>query len=363
MDKTQRLQLIETLSNANGAPGYEDEVTNLALKWGGHFANAKRDPMGNVYLSHRGNDDKKPTLMVDAHLDAVGFVVQAVDDNGMIKFVPNGGWVPSNVAAQKMRVRDKNGDYIPALVVSKPPHFMMAAEKKQPISIDHMRLDVGSTSREETLNDFGIQTGAPIVPDTTWSYNPKHDFMMGKAFDNRMGTAAAITSLAELADTELPVNLVVALSTQEEIGCRGARVTSRNVHPDIGICLEGCPADDTFTPAWLSQTKFRGGPMLRDQDTSFIASHDFQAFVAQTADELKMPYTRAVRTGGGVDASEMLLETGAPTVCIGIPVRYEHTNYALCAYPDFEKTVQLVTNLIPKLTVDQLKKWYVAVSK
>lgn len=48
-------------------------------------------------------------------------------------------------------------------------------------------------------------------------------------------------------DENLNVDLVGVLSTQEELGERGVKVAVGKVAPQIALCFEGCPADDTFT--------------------------------------------------------------------------------------------------------------------
>ncbi|EEI20319.1 Putative aminopeptidase YsdC [Lentilactobacillus hilgardii] len=350
MKKSEKIELIEKLSNANGPSGFEDEVADLVVNYSKAFSKVHADQMNNCYLEQPNNSAKKvKTLMIDSHVDAVGLIVQAIRPNGMIKFVELGHWVPANLTAEKMKIRNLDGEWITGLVATKPPHFMTEAEKKQPITIDHLSIDVGTTSAEETEKLLKISTGCPIVPDTEWQYLEKQDVMLGKAFDNRIGTAALITAMAELADDNFDFNLVGVAAAQEEVGCRGAKVTVRKVKPSIAICLEGCPADDTFTPDWLIQTGMHRGPMLRDMDTSFIANPHFQAFAVKEAQKYNIPYTRAVRTGGGIDGSEFVVYEGVPTICVGIPVRYEHTNYGMVAFDDFNNTVELLEHIIRDL--------------
>ncbi|MBT1153766.1 MULTISPECIES: hypothetical protein [Lactobacillaceae] len=87
---------------------------------------------------------------------------------------------------------------------------------------------------------------------------------------------------------------------------------------------------------------------------SFIANPSFQQFAAKTAKKAQISYTRAVRTGGGIDGSEILTYEGIPTICIGIPVRYEHTNYGMVAYQDFADTVKLVEEIITGLSSEKI---------
>ncbi|MCF7523955.1 hypothetical protein L3X07_14530 [Levilactobacillus brevis] len=57
----------------------------------------------------------------------------------------------------------------------------------------------------------------------------------------------------------------------------------------------------------------------------------------------------------GIDGSEILTYEGIPTICIGIPVRYEHTNYGMVAYQDFADTVKLVEEIITGLSSEKLR--------
>lgn len=102
---------------------------------------------------------------------------------------------------------------------------MTEAEKKQPIDIANLVIDVGTTSAEETKEVLKIDTGCPIAPDTEWEYFKTQDVMMGKAFDNRIGTACLMAAMSDLAEANLDVNLVGGIASQEEVGCRGAKVT------------------------------------------------------------------------------------------------------------------------------------------
>ena len=91
--------------------------------------------------------------------------------------------------------------------------------------------------------------------------------------------------LENLKDEEVNFDLVAALSSQEEVGLRGAYVTARKIKPDLCLVLESCPADDTFEPDWLSQTGLKRGPMLRDMDVTFLPNPKFQQYACDLADK------------------------------------------------------------------------------
>lgn len=357
MKKEQEIKMLKEFSNANSTSGFEEEFVKLFATYAQDIANVEIDGMYNLYASKKENQGNRPVIQIDAHSDAVGFITQAVRPNGLIKFVPLGGWVKYNIPSLKVRIRNKEGEYISGVVATKPPHFMTAAERNTIPDIASMSIDVGSCSREETINDYKIDTGCPIFVDVECAYNPKNGLFFGKDFDDRFGAGAMISILDNLKNEKLDFDLVCALSAQEEVGLRGAYVTARKVKPDVCLVLESCPADDTFEPEWLSQTGLKRGPMLRDMDTSFLPNPRFQQYACQLADQLNIPYTRSVRTGGGQDGAAIYYENGAPTIVIGIPVRYEHSPYCFSAYTDFKVSVDLATALVRDLTVEKLNSF------
>ena len=227
MEKSKALEMIAAISNANGISGFEDEVVDAILPYAKTVGETNMDRMRNVFIRRNGNTGGRPVVQLDAHSDEVGFMVQAICPNGTLRIIPIGGWVTSNIPAHKVWVRNKEGKYIPGLTASKPPHFMTEAERKAPLEMNNITVDVGATSAEEAIHDYGIRIGEPVVPDVTFTYNEKTDLMIGKAFDCRAGCSAILKTLHDLKDETLNVDVIGACATQEEVGCRGAAAIAK----------------------------------------------------------------------------------------------------------------------------------------
>lgn len=350
--------MIAELSDVFGPAGFEDEVVACVRRYVPSSAKTEEDTLRNFYLYHGGNTGRKPRIMLDAHLDEVGFMVQAIRSNGTLRFVPLGTWVNSNIPAHRVRVRAKDGRDVIGIIATKPPHYMNRADWDRTPDISDMSIDVGASSIEEVKEAFGIRIAAPVAPDVTFSYDEVHDLMIGKAFDNRLGCAAILSVMNDLEREELPGDLVGALAVQEESGIRGAIVTGRHVKPDAAIVFEGSPADDTFTEPYLVQTALHKGPMLRHIDEHMITHPRFQRFALDTAEELGIPVQEAVRTGGGTDGFRIHLSNdGVPCIVIGIPVRYCHTHYGIASFDDFRKCVRLAEEIIRRLDADVIRSF------
>lgn len=347
------LKLMERLSNAFGPGGFEEDVVKILGESTRDFI-VTMDAMNNVYLALRGNKGNRPVIMLDAHLDEVGFMVQSIDGKGMISMVPLGGWIATNVPAHSMVIRNRRGEYIRAVVVSKPPHFMTPEEKDNgKIHMESLKLDVGSTSRQEVIDLFGIAPGDPVVPDVSFTFNVHNGVMLGKAFDNRIGCLAVIETMKRLQGQDLPFDVVGALAAQEEVGTRGAQVTAQVVKPDFAIVFEGSPADDPYYDEFSAQGALKKGVQIRHLDQSYVSHPGFIHFAKEIAEKNKISFQSAVRRGGGTNAGKIHLSgKSVPVLVLGIPSRYVHTHYSYAALSDVEAAISLAVETVKALDAE-----------
>lgn len=352
------LALIEALSNAYGTSGFEDQVVEIAEKYAQDekLGSVRHDCNLNVYINSENNSGKGPVVMLDAHSDEVGFIVQAIKPDGTLRFLPQGGWAPYTVPAHKVKVQTYDGRWVSGIVASTPVHFLSNKQMNDCPSFSDMVIDVGATSKKEVETVFNIHIGAPVVPDVIFEYNETTDVMLGKAFDNRLGCAAVLETMKELRSETLDADLVGVLSCQEEIGERGAFVTRDVVKPDIAICFEGCPADDTFAPDYLIQTAMKKGPMLRHIDRSMITNPRFQRFALELGRKLGIPVQESVRSGGGTNGGPIHMSNGGvPVIVIGVPVRYIHSHHGFACMADYKNSVKLAVEIVKRLNSETIR--------
>lgn len=344
------LKLIEDLSNAFGPSGFEEEVCRVVKKYTGDF-NLVNDAMCNLYLKNRNFSGKKPVIMLDAHLDECGFMVQSILDNGLISIIMLGGFHLTSLPAHSVIIKNGRGEKIKGIIGSKPVHFLTAKDRDEcSLDIETMYVDVGASSRQEVMEDYGIFPGDPIMPDVTFSYDEKHEICFGKAFDNRVGCACIIETMKELLNDELDVDVVGAFAAQEEVGTRGATVTSQQVKPDLAIVFEGSPADDYFFAEGLAQGSLKKGVQIRHMDRSYISNVEFIRFAHQIGDLNGIKYQDAVRRGGSTNAGKIsLINQAVPVLVLGIPARYVHSHYNFCAKEDIESGVRMASEVIRNL--------------
>ena len=348
------LTMIQELSDAPGASGFEEEVVQVARRWAAPIGEMKEDFLRNLYIYRKENTGNKPVLMLDAHSDEVGLIIQAIKPNGTLRFLQLGSWNKNALVSSKVLVRNADGAYIPGIIAAKPVHYMSAAEKANPaLDIADMVIDVGATSYQDAVENFRIRIGEPVVPATKFWFDQRNGLMFGKGFDCRMGCAAMLEALRRLDGEDLPCDVVAVLSTQEELGPRNSKVTVQHIKPDIAIVMEGCPADDTFAESYMIQTALKKGPMFRHMDVSAICAPRYQRWALDLAAKEGIPVQEAVRQGGGNNAASIQTTlTGAPAIVCGVPVRYAHATDCISAYYDFEMSVRMVMALLRNITSD-----------
>jgi putative aminopeptidase FrvX len=347
---TGSLKLIEELCNAPGAPGYEDEVLTIARQKVAGDCLIEEDTLRNLYLTRPGENLGGPVVMIEGHSDEVGFMVQFIKPNGLLHLVPMGSWTPEVVLGQRLLVRNSQGEYLTGVVGAKPPHFLPPEQRNQKLDLEDLTLDLGVTSDEEVTRELKVEIGAPVVPESIFKCDEARGVMLGKAFDNRLGCAGVIESMLALKDESLKVRPVGVLSSQEEVGLRGAAVSARKVKPDVAILFEGTPADDTFLEPYRIQGGMGLGPQLRHIDRSMIANPRFARFALDVAEKAGIRHQEAVRSSGGTDGGRVYLSNqGIPTIVLGVPVRYAHTPHCFSSLHDYQGAVNWCQEIIKRL--------------
>lgn len=347
LDET--LTMLKELTDAKGIPGNEREVRDVMKKYITPFADeVKTDGLGSL-IAKKVGDAEGPKIMVAGHLDEVGFMVTQIDDKGFIRFQTVGGWWSQVMLAQRVTIVTSKGD-VTGVIGSKPPHILPPEQRKKPVEIKDMFIDIGASSREEAM-EFGVRPGDQVVPFFEFTVLKNEKMLLAKAWDNRIGCAIAIDVLKNLKNVEHP-NVVYGVGTaQEEVGLRGARTSAHTIEPDIAFGVDvGIGGDTPGVSEKEAQGKLGDGPQIILYDASMVSHKGLRDFVTGIADELNIPYQFDAIPGGGTDSGAIhLTANGVPALSITIATRYIHSHAALLHRDDFENTVKLITEVIKRL--------------
>jgi putative aminopeptidase FrvX len=344
METPNTHSLLQELSNAHGVPGFEDEVRAIFRRELAQSGEASVDRMGNFFLKR--TSARAPHIVVDSHMDEVGFLVQSITPDGFLRVVGLGGWNPATLPAQPVVVITSKGK-VPGIFGSIPPHFLKGNSNTP--EMDSLYVDVGASS-EAMARSWGIRKGLAICPDIVCRPSAHPERIIGKAFDNRAGCSACI----EVAKMTLGMDLQTTFvgSVQEELGLRGANVVGQSLRADLALVLEGTPADDAPGHyASSSQSVLGRGVQIRCFDPTHLANFRLVEWAIEVAEQHSIPYQLAVRRNGGTNAGRYHLDpSGVPTVVLGVPTRYIHSHSSLLDLGDYKAMRDLCSALLTTTT-------------
>ncbi|MHA2406622.1 MAG: M42 family peptidase, partial [Candidatus Hermodarchaeia archaeon] len=85
---------LRELSEVIGISGFEAEARALIQQEIDPLVDeAWVDPLGNLLAIRKGAKEH-PRILLDAHVDEIGFIVRYIHDNGFLRLTPIGGWDP-----------------------------------------------------------------------------------------------------------------------------------------------------------------------------------------------------------------------------------------------------------------------------
>lgn len=339
----ETLALFQTLTELPGAPGNEHQVRDFMREQLGKYAdNVIQDRLGSIFGVKSG-DPSGPKIMVAGHMDEVGFMVTQITKNGMICFQPLGGWWNQVMLAQRVQIITDHGPVI-GVIGSIPPHLLTEEQRKKPMEIKNMMIDIGADDREDAER-AGIKPGQQVVPVCPFTplANPKK--MMAKAWDNRYGCGLAIELLKELQNETLPNTVYSGATVQEEVGLRGAASSASMIQPDLFFALDASPAND-MTGDEKEFGHIGKGALLRIFDRTMVTHKGMREFVLDMAETHDIPYQYFV-SPGGTDAGRVHTSNeGVPSAVIGICARYIHTHASIVHVDDYAAAKELLTKLV-----------------
>lgn len=332
----ENLDLLKRLCETPGVPGREERVRALIEREvAGLFDSIEVDAMGSLICRRSPKAGKKrklakgataPTrVMLLCHMDEIGFYVTAIDKNGFLWMNPAGGFDTRNLFSRRVTVVTDSGDLHGVMNPGgRPIHISSPKDRERVPEVKEFFVDTGLDAKDVhkkvkvgdyvVMNEPALEMGAKFV---------------SKALDNRVACWLGIEAVRKLDASGIghACEVVVAFTTQEEVGLRGAKTASHAVAPHIGIGIDVTLACDTpGVPDEESVTKHGKGFGLHIKDSSFISDHRLVADVEKVAKKHKIPYQRTILAAGGQDgAAAQQAAAGARAVGITVGTRYIHT--------------------------------------
>lgn len=338
------VKLLKQICEMPGTSGFEQPIRELVLKEIKSLADEiSIDNMGNVIALKKGKQRKK--VMIGAHMDEIGFIVNNIDEQGFLRFHTLGGFDPKTLTAQRVIVHGKK-DLI-GVMGSKPIHVMSPEERtKMPKTTDFF-IDLGMPKKE--VEKF-VSIGNPVT-------RQRELIEMGncvncKSIDNRVSVFILIEVLRELKNEKLPYDVYGVFTVQEEVGIRGANVAALKIQPDFGFGLDTTIAYDVpGARAEEKITELGKGAAIKIMDSSTIADYRMVEYMKKTADKNKIKWQAEILPAGGTDTAgiQRMTPGGAISGAVSIPTRHIHQVIEMADKSDIRACISLLKECLKGL--------------
>lgn len=338
------VDLLRRICETPGAPGYEQRIREFVISEVSPLVNeVSIDNMGNVIAVKKGKSPKK--VMIAAHMDEIGFIVNYIDDDGFLRFVPLGGFDPKTLSSQRVLVHGKED--VVGVMGSKPIHIMSPEERSKQVPINEYFIDLGmSKEKAEAL----IPIGSPVT--RLGALIEMGDCVNSKSLDNRVSVFILIEALRALKDVEVPFDIYGVFTVQEEVGLRGAISASHLIDPDFGLGLDVTIAFDVpGSNGHDAVTCLGKGAAIKILDGSTICDYRMVNYLKKVADDQKIKWQPEILPKGGTDTAgiQRYGKKGAIAGAISIPLRHMHQTIELANKEDIRDCISLLTESLKAL--------------
>lgn len=344
----ESITFIERLLNTPSPSGYEQPVQNVVREWAATYADEVRtDLHGNVIAVK--NPGGSPRLLLDGHCDQIGLMVQHIDKEGFLYFLPIGGWDTQILLGQRVSVWTNDGP-IDGVIARKPKHLLTADEAKKVPEISELWIDIGAKDHADAAASVSI--GDPVTPVLGFRKH-RHALISGPKMDDTVGLFVVFEALRRLNGKSFAPAVYFVSAVQEEIGLRGATTAAFSVDPQVAVAVDVTHATDcpTIDKKAHADIKLGGGPVLFRGPN--INPPVFQ-ILRRLAEGAKLPLQiKGANQGTANDANVLQLNrAGVATAALGIPNRYMHSPVEMISLDDLDVAAELLARFAMEITAD-----------
>jgi tetrahedral aminopeptidase len=346
----RQLAFLRDLTGAAGPSGYEGPVRAV-------WSASTREFAAETYADAHGSitavvhPDGAPRAMLAGHIDEIGLMVSNIDEQGFLCFVPIGGHDAAILVGQRVHVHARSGPIL-GVLGRKPIHLMKSDDRKAPVDIATLWIDIGAKDRKDA--ESVVRVGDAVTMCGSLDHL-RGDLLVSKAFDDRVGAYVAAEAARAVAASPIRAAVYAVGTCQEEIGYRGAITSAERIKPDVAIAIDvGFGLDH---PGVEDERKRRNaialgkGPLIaRGPNINPIV---FEQLVA-TAEAEKIPYQIDPLPGeSGTDSwAIQVAHHGVATGLISVAVRYMHSPIEVLSTADLDWAVALLAGFIRRLDPD-----------
>ena len=350
ISKSSSLELISKLSLIFGPTGCEDRVADALFCEAEKYADKiARDRMGNVIAKvSLGDGNKRKKVMLSAHMDEVGFMIEEIKDDGMLTFACVGGIDSSVMAGRKVYVGNEK-NLVSGVICSKAIHHKSRSERDVAVDSEKLYIDIGAKDKDEAKQFVSVGDFATFDSEF-FTFGKDGKSIKSKALDDRMGCAVLIEVMRRLKNEKIDCDLDIyfCFTTREEIGLSGAESVAERIRPDYALVFESTAVGDIAdTPANKRVADLSRGTVISVADRGTIYDKALIDLAFETAKNKDISLQVKRYLSGGNDAAHIHKSgIGVRTLAISIPTRYLHSATCVAHLDDYESSCKIAYGLL-----------------
>ena len=330
---------IKKLTNAYGVSGDEFRISKIAAELMAPYCDrVEIDDFGNVLGYRDCGIPGAKTVMLDAHIDQIGFLITEVTEEGFLRFTTVGGVDQRMLLGSELTVLTKKGPIL-GIVAAIPPHLQKDGDDKKSVPIPEMVVDIGMTG-EQAKKVVRVGDYMAFAND---AMELQGDALCGKAFDDRACLVCLQHTMDLLQGKPLAVNVAVSASTKEETGFQGGISAGFKVQPDYAIAVDVTHARTGDAPQVI--VKLGDGPNV---DMGSNSNPKFAKRVIEVARAKQIPHiVTSCPAGSGTNAWPIQMQgQGVTTLVVSLPLKYMHSPVEMLRMSDVKNVGKLIAAFI-----------------
>lgn len=340
--RNESLAFLKLLLTTPSPSGFESKIQELCREYVKPYVDEiYKDVHGNQF--HVRNPKGKLRVMLAGHVDEIALMINHIDTNGFLGFLPIGGVDASVLDGQRVVVHAEKGD-IAGVIGRRAIHLTDASDRGKPLEMHKLWIDIGAKDKKDAKKLVDI--GDPATIDVGF-LELRNGRFVARAMDDRIGAFVVLEAMRLIARKKIDCAVYCVTTVQEEIGLRGATTAAYSCEPHVGIAVDVSHATDhpDCDSKRYGYFELDGGPILhRGPNMNPILTKQ----LIDTAKRSKISYQmEGVPRGTGTDANAMQLSRGGvATGLVGVPNRYMHSPVEMISLKDAEECARLLANWI-----------------
>lgn len=339
---TEPILLLKALLSAPGISGYEEGVrTIIEQAWKPFTDELSISRLGSLHGLQKGNGPElRPSILLAAHMDAIGLMVSAILD-GFLRISPIGGIDPRVLPGQMVTVHGRQE--LAGMIVQPPARLLPVKIQSGAVPMDYLLVDVGLLPDEVSQ----LVSVGDLVSFTQPPFEAGGGSLVGHSLDDR-AAVAAVTSCLEMLRARPHVWDVWAVATvQEEITYGGAMTSAFQLHPGLCITIDVTFGREPKSPSHLTFPLGHGPTLMWG---SVVHPYLYKK-LKELAEQLEIPFSiEPAPRYSGTDSDVMqVVAEGIPNMVLGIPLRYMHTPVEMIVLKDITRAGRLAAEFIAQL--------------